>query len=557
MDTIEIDAGTLLCSEQDLTATGLLVPFGVECRSSIGRFTVDPGVLRIPEDLTGMALNVDHDRTQPVALFASMSEKADGIWSTIKFANTPEGRQAFADAKSGKRKNLSVEAAGVLIRAGKATAGRIFGGATVERGAFEGAELYAAEDTETVTVDGQEIPAHTEASSTSSYTESNGEEFATDNTSTEDVEELPDGTVRTTRTTVTVTTRKPAETPADTTATGEDTTMGAVPQTLNASHTPATAEGTSLRRMNVLLAAAHNGDSEARRVLQEEGQRGAELYAALSDITGTGTPASGAVAAIVQPQWVGEAYNKATYDRRYVPLFAHEDLTGFSVQGFKWTTPPVMAAWSGNKTPVPSAGVRIDPTNTDAKGFAGAHDIDRRIRDFGFPEFWDGYWRHMSNSYRKLTDSDAVATVAAGATPVEAGVVPAGISAAAVSIVDGYLAIQDEGVPTFAVLAKDLWRDLLLTPREQTLEYLSVALNLDEGSVNNFRILPARSADLTAGTALVGIGQAATVYELPGSPLRVEGLDMVKGGIDPGAFGYEVTIVEDAAAFALVSPNTP
>lgn len=574
--TIEIDAGTLMFSDtEDLYATGVLVPYDVECRSSIGRFRVRPGSFSIPEDVSALSVNVEHDRTQPVAVFASITEQpGTGYMGRLRFSNTPEGRTAYAEAKSGKRKHLSVETRGVVIRDGHAVAGRIFGGAVVEHPAFPGATLLAAAadtpqdatsaDGSTVTIDGQDLPAHTETEDSHTDTASDGSETNYDTRTTIDRKVLDDGTIQVTTTTVSVTTETPAETTDQTdTTTTEGTptvTDTAIPSTFQGSQKKnqddREAGGLSLREVNVLLAAAHNGNAEAARTLADEGQRAADLYAALTDIKATGT--GGVAGALGQPKWIGEAYAQANFQRRYVPLLAHDDLTGFTIQGFRWDTPPVMGAWAGNKTNVPSAGVAVSGYTKDANGFAGAHDVDRRLRDFSVPEFWDGYWRHMSNSYNRLTDADALATLLAGATAVTAGTIPTGIPTAAALIVDGYLAVQDEGTPTFAIVAPDLWREFVLTPRDKTLEYLSVALNLEDGNVGGFRVIPGRSTDIPAGQVLVGIGQAATVYELPGSPIRVEGLDMVRGGIDPGAFGYEVTDVEDADAFALVTaPAAP
>ena len=53
---------------------------------------------------------------------------------------------------------------------------------------------------------------------------------------------------------------------------------------------------------------------------------------------------------------------------------------------------------------------------------------------------------------------------------------------------------------------------------------------------------------ITAGHVIVGTKDAATFYELPGSPIRVEAVDMVKGGIDAGVFGYYALLTHDAGA---------
>ena len=47
-----------------------------------------------------------------------------------------------------------------------------------------------------------------------------------------------------------------------------------------------------------------------------------------------------------------------------------------------------------------------------------------------------------------------------------------------------------------------------------------------------------------------------TFYELPGSPIRVEAIDMTKGGIDPGVFGYYATMVNQPLAIAKATAAT-
>lgn len=138
MTEVIIDAGTLEFSADDMKATGLLIPYGVPARSNLGTFTFSAGDVTIPEDLTGMSLNSEHKRENVVGGFEAVHEQADvGIIATFAFANTPAGRQAFADAKSGKRKNLSAEVAGVRIQGGKALPGAsLFAAAVVEKPAF-------------------------------------------------------------------------------------------------------------------------------------------------------------------------------------------------------------------------------------------------------------------------------------------------------------------------------------------------------------------------------------------------------------------------------------
>jgi hypothetical protein len=157
----------------------------------------------------------------------------------------------------------------------------------------------------------------------------------------------------------------------------------------------------------------------------------------------------------------------------------------------------------------------------------------------------------MTQSYDRQADAACLLDLLAAATPVVAGAVPAGVSSGMASVVDGALSILDRGIPSFAVVAKDVYRDILLTRNDDTLTYLNTSLGLEEGTIESFRVVP--HGNMTAGAVLVGAKEAATSHELAGVPIRVEGLDMVRGGIDPGVFGYAGNVIHDASALSLVT----
>jgi hypothetical protein len=59
---------------------------------------------------------------------------------------------------------------------------------------------------------------------------------------------------------------------------------------------------------------------------------------------------------------------------------------------------------------------------------------------------------------------------------------------------------------------------------------------------------------MDAGTVLVGAREAATSFELGGSPIRAEATDMVLGGFDIGLFGYHAAAVTNENAICKVAP---
>ena len=109
---------------------------------------------------------------------------------------------------------------------------------------------------------------------------------------------------------------------------------------------------------------------------------------------------------------------------------------------------------------------------------------------------------------------------------------------AATYIVDGAVAIIDTALPTFAIVSKDLYRDLLLTRTEDVLAYLNMALGLEEGT----DAVPSASCPVTRRSPTTPSSSARSrprpSYELPGSPSRVQALNIANGGVDCGLFGY-------------------
>lgn len=546
MTDVTIEAGTLTASREDRVVSGLLLPYGEVGRTNLGRFSVDRGVFQVPADPLVLTATLDHKRDEPVGRVATITDTDAGLFATFKIAATPEGDQLLAEFdRPDGRKSLSVEATNVVIRRGKAIAGRVFGASFCKAGAFPSATLLAADAGE-LPEDFPDYLKPTESSSES--TEEivlNGVTYVVKSTSQHTTEVTPkDGEP------------EPAEPDAEDDDNQEDSTMS---DTLTASapadlkrRTPQTKKTErSVRDVARLFAmASSTRDPEALRAIAAIGDETGQLFAALNDVKFDGT--GGLSQTITQPQWINELWSGKAFQRKIVPLFPHEDLTGLVIKGWKWGTKPTMAAWAGNKANVPTNTPTVEPYDTTAKRLAGGHDIAREYRDFNVEGFWEGYFRAMTESYARLSDAGVADDIITNATPVTRGAVPTGVAPGLVSIVDGALSFIDTATPSFAWVAKDVWREILLTPKDKTLEYLSSALGLEDGSLDSFKLLPYGGLD--AGEVLVGAREAATVYELPGSPIRVEALDLVKGGIDEAMFGYYGTVIHDETALALVTP---
>lgn len=279
-----------------------------------------------------------------------------------------------------------------------------------------------------------------------------------------------------------------------------------------------------------LLAAAHRGNLTP------------ELRNALSDITQTAVGVD-----VEQPDFVGQLWQGADYQRKVVPLIAGKALTSYQITGWRWTTKPAVASWAGDKAAITSNAPATEPYSVGASRLAGAHDIDRKFRDFNDTAFFEAYYSAMTDSYRRLSDAAAVDGIEAAATDILA---PAyvgflGAIAAGVSALDDATNVQS----TFVLANK---ADLI--PWALATTNFDVPAFLELLGVDPKRIVTHNS--VTAGHVLVGTSAAIKFRELPGVPIRVEAIDMTKGGVDAGVFGYYAIELHDATGIQDVTIDT-
>lgn len=509
----QIESGTLYANAEQRIVSGLLLPYGEIGNTNLGKFSIAQGAVEIPADPDVVTLNVQHDNETPVGRATELLDTEAGIVATFKVANTPDGDQLLKEIADGTRSKLSAEVKNVVIRARQAVSGSLFGAAVVTEGAFPSAALMAEYAEDTLVAEVLEALPSPDGASEEIVVDAVPEKVIVD------VVNPDDGSVEQT-----------VFVPENPTNTEGDTPMGAATA-------PATIQAAKASEGVTLTAAIDRFASAART--------GESFKAALADITYDGVGAAGN--AINLPQWLGELWEGRTYDRRYIPLISSGSLNSMKVVGWQWADggKPEVAMWSGNKTDVPSNTVETEIVETFAQRYAGAHDIAREFRDFGTPEFWDAYFRAMVRSYTVQTDNATIDALSDNA--------PVHIASGAGAwdrILDGVDAIIYDAVPTFAVVAKDIYRSLITTPAMDGLAYLNASLGLESGSLAGFQIVP--SARLNAGEVIVGAREAATSYELPGSPLRVEAENISKGGVDVGLFGYHAVAFNNLKGLAKI-----
>lgn len=572
MDHVIIDAGTLTFSDEDLTATGLLVPFGVPGRTNVGLFTFGPGDITIPQDTTGMSLNLDHRREDVVGGISRAWEQPEGVMGTFKYSDTPEGRAAYQEGKTGKRRHLSSEVSNVRIRDGKAVPGaRLFAAAQVERPAFEGATLLAALDTPEPGAEWESPNRKT--TNVSEFEDAEGvkwkrteitqttvERVDSDSTDTTDATQAEDTEEEGSTVTATATPEAPASVP---------TTQNAVPSTLLASDgTPAAAVtkayelGTIYAAMNTLRVGG-SADVEAAHT----------LLAALADIkVETAGGLTGTNSGVIAPAWVGQVWQGRSYVRRFLDLVVH-NYGGISIggrKGFKIDQGTALVDhWAGNKAAVPTGTASTSLISATRRQYGYAADIAREFFDLEGGEAVIGaFIQGVVDSYAKITDQDAVEDLIGAATGAvsDKGVItldgsrinapgtdyPTEYPFAAALLIDAIDSVVDaDDEPGFALMNRAAWRQLRFTPKDALPEYVTLAVKgtgeADADGVIAKRapeaLFDAAGFDNTQPAVVAGARTAVEFREQGQTPIRLDALDIARGGVDKAVIGYMETFI--------------
>lgn len=513
METIEIEGGEILASLEERTITGLLVPYNEIGRTNVGMFEVTAGVLDIPTDPSVVSLNIDHDRYQPVGRATRIWEEPRGIMATFSIGNTPAGDAALADARdpNGKRRRLSGEFR-TGIKDGKATGGPLAAGALVPMGAFQSAMVLAqaADTIETTTaIDPEPITTTTEEQ---------------------------EGTVV-----------------PENTETVQATAV--VPPTYTP---PAEVTPRPIEKAEILAALATVKWGVGGDVEKAEG-----VLAALSDIkiTGTGAlPAAGLATA--KQSWLGLIDLGVPYVREYLPLAkTGTDISAFGKKGYKMFRGPASSptyafpndgTWTGNKTEINTGTGHTTLVESTLDKYARGVDIAREYFDLpGGADVIEAFLAEMVLDHLQWSDEKARALIVATAgTPIAPAVYPGvdghDYAGAMGQLIQGILAVKRRkfdgrrDVPTFAIANELAYEELVYTPKDLVPEFVTFNVNTDGRATADGKVVVVQGDTGVEDTAsvIVGADYAIEFDELPGGPLRVDAVDLVKGGIDRAIHGY-------------------
>lgn len=603
MNHVIIDAGTLHFSDADLTASGLLVPYGVEARSNLGRFTVDTGVFSIPADLTGASLNVEHQREHVVGAFSKVWEQAGtGLFAAFKFADTAEGRAAYQDAKSGKRSHLSAEVAKVAIKNGKAIGGRLFAAALVEKPAFAGATLLAAEDLDYPT------PVASSSEYVSEFTDDDGVTWQRVETYQSETTETTDGYTSTSTTTVTETPVDAADpedpqpdpdNPDDKETTLTATAQPAVAGTLLAGAPAAQTTPRPPTRGQILTALARAGRRMASaddmtllaglnpRLQGDVSDLSSTLLAALNNINvaggQSGTANGQTLGNIAQPNWLGIVNPAKSFKPKYYPLLTNgTDISlpgkvGFDVKrGTSGSeaaleTSAAGGAYAGAGAAIGSNKFFTVTAQSALTQWAKGEAFERSWFDLsGGEQFVAAALALLEEEVDKWKDLSArdsiVAAAGAPITPLAAAdIFPSGSDILAnyppslIPVVQGLLALQQEGTdgrsdtPTFSIVNEIAMRQLVFYGFVNELnQFKFTSTTGATGSTDGIQLVQGKIGIEATPAALTGCDYGIQLDTLPGGTLHIDALELANGNIDRAIHAYLQTFVARAQAFRLV-----
>lgn len=504
---------------------GLLIPYGELSAPNVSGtepVMFSAGTVTLPADPSVVTLNEAHDQLEPRGRAVALQETAEGIVAEFEIARTPEGDTLLADAQKTPRPRLSAELRGLVRRGADAVKSSLRGAAVVPQGAFQSAALFAAHD---------------------EVTEAEIEDA-------QDDDDVNDATENLIEAVADALTENPDEAPAEPETPTKEEDMTAAAATVPAGLTPPAKkkDTTTADGLFAAVAAVKSGNVDAVKAFA-----GGDALFAIANIQHSGPTTVTIGADTQQPAYLGELWKRRKYQQRFIPLLSRGTLTNYKMTGWQWdeAKEPTVADYAGNTAEIPSNAVDTVAVEVTASRIAGGHKIDRRYLDFNDQGVIASYFDHMTDDTARKLDAKALAAIIAAGTVTAPGTVPTGIAKGLAAIVDGALGvIATENAPSYAVVSPELWRDIILSPKDDVLAYLNAGFGLEEGSVAGFSILPGA---VGTGKVIVGAKEAITFYEHAGVPIRVEGIDPHHGAFDPAVFAYYATLTSNAAAVRVVT----
>lgn len=521
----------LSASLESRTITGVVAPYNTDGMTSAGKVRILPGAIRLPEPLSRVKLLAYHSNepgTPPEAVGVAIhAEDTDtGLVMTFKIPATAAGDEALASAAAGVKDGFSVELIRTDIHAATVRGGDLMAVAHVPIPAFDTARVtdvaatHHPEGNTTMKMTPEQIARLAALRTQDTMTRAEADELVVLIAAEAIDQAEADLDAEAAAAAAGGTDSADESAPAPDAAALTVAAAAMAPALVTATRVEEPGNGGTVRNAAGLFETVTRFNA---------GERSPELTAALSDVVYSASPFAD------HPAWAGELWDGNEYQRKFVPLLTQTPLTSMKVTGWRWVTPPEVGDWAGDKTEVPSNEVEVEDASTTAARLAGAHDIDRAYWDFGNTDFIESFYRKQVESYAKKSDAKALAAILAGArgtTAVSGGLAPLLKAAARAAnevetFTDGYAATS--------IVVNSLDKlDLIDVAALDVPAYLKDILNIDP---SNFKA----SASVPRGQVIAIAKPAMSFRELPGVPIRVDAIDLARGGRDTGVFGYWAT----------------
>lgn len=509
--------------EKSRTITGRFISFAADSANG-HRIAADGFTARQP--LSRVKMLVDHDQQQPVGYMTNLDVAAE----TAEFyiAEGEAGDKALDDAAKGLRDGLSI---GALI---------------TDAHYDEDDDLLIIDSCELLEVSLCAIPAYADAGVTKVAAST-----ALDHTGTSPRKEHTMNTGKNDRLTAAdaaAAQPNPAADP-EKIAAAVNNTSGLDPEdmanriaaAMGDGHRQAPAPATTQPRGRSLADVTNtvaNAVANGRHDLVRD---------ALSDVV----PADDSGEGYMRPDWIGELWQADKTERPLIDALGTPKplKTGTKIKGWKWDTKPKVGPYDGNKKEIPSNGVKTVPAETPVRRSAGGWDIDRIYLDLGEAGFLEAFWTAAVADYKRDSEEQTLDYVLDKIEPTITGGDLLGTFGKLGARFAGLGASMDH-----IFIAPDLFEEYAALTQAEVPFWLAnatgVSLKNQTATVAdlNVRTLPT----LDDGDVIALDKRAADFYE-KNPPVRVNAVDLPKGGIDLGLFGYHGTLISDDRAIVRAS----
>jgi HK97 family phage prohead protease len=108
MDTLTFSANIEAADLESRVIRGTVVTFGEVGNTSAGPTVFEPGSITVPEDVSTVRFNLEHDRTRPIGRASELRAADNTIEGAFKIAGTRAGDDALLEASDGLRDGMSV-----------------------------------------------------------------------------------------------------------------------------------------------------------------------------------------------------------------------------------------------------------------------------------------------------------------------------------------------------------------------------------------------------------------------------------------------------------------